>query len=342
MKDETLFPPRCCKQRIPIALITPLLTERRKVLFEQKEKEFGTPALERIYCPTPTCSLFLGSSKVVDGRTATALLNFYGSSVASSSSATLPPPYSPFPSSTGSHTATHSLRCTKCNIDVCKHCKRLGHNYPLRSCASVVPSPAESKNMKALRDLAKVEGWQTCPGCRSMVELNHGCYHMTCRCGFQFCYICAVKWKACRCPQWDEGRLLETAERRVRDQFGERPREGARLLPAAVATTVRRGAFGNVVEQQQQHPARTMDWGDLVRQTVGMLRENHDCERHVFRKRDGGGNCEECHDYLRDFLLVRDPLPSCCKPFGLVVGKLNYVFFLGLLQLQIDGLCPLL
>ncbi|CAL8999751.1 unnamed protein product [Prunus brigantina] len=41
-----------------------------------------------------------------------------------------------------------------------------------------------------------------------MVELDSGCYHITCRCGHQFCYTCGAEWKnkkaTCDCPLWDE------------------------------------------------------------------------------------------------------------------------------------------
>ena len=39
-----------------------------------------------------------------------------------------------------------------------------------------------------------------------------GCYHMTCRCRRQFCYLCARTWKTCHCSQWDEKRLYGRAE----------------------------------------------------------------------------------------------------------------------------------
>lgn len=29
-----------------------------------------------------------------------------------------------------------------------------------------------------------------------------------CRCGGEFCYLCARRWKSCSCSQWDENRLL--------------------------------------------------------------------------------------------------------------------------------------
>jgi hypothetical protein len=44
-----------------------------------------------------------------------------------------------------------------------------------------------------------------------VVELAQGCYHMTCRCRAEFCYLCSKPWKNCPCPQWDERRLLVEA-----------------------------------------------------------------------------------------------------------------------------------
>ncbi|KAG6332878.1 hypothetical protein ID866_6213 [Astraeus odoratus] len=37
-----------------------------------------------------------------------------------------------------------------------------------------------------------------------MIELDSGCYHMACRCGTKFCYLCSARWRKCRCPLWDE------------------------------------------------------------------------------------------------------------------------------------------
>ncbi|PYH85696.1 hypothetical protein BO82DRAFT_165751 [Aspergillus uvarum CBS 121591] len=42
-------------------------------------------------------------------------------------------------------------------------------------------------------------GWQTCPRCGRLVELDSGCHHMMCLCGVEFCYFCGQVWKTCRC-----------------------------------------------------------------------------------------------------------------------------------------------
>lgn len=48
-------------------------------------------------------------------------------------------------------------------------CKQAGHTGDC----------AEDKAMEQTMELAKKEGWQKCPSCGRMVELNTGCNHMT-------------------------------------------------------------------------------------------------------------------------------------------------------------------
>ncbi|KAF6786406.1 IBR domain-containing protein [Colletotrichum musicola] len=48
-------------------------------------------------------------------------------------------------------------------------------------------------------ELAREEGWQRCAQCRSIVEHSEACEHMSCRCGYQFCYVCGERWKTCEC-----------------------------------------------------------------------------------------------------------------------------------------------
>ena len=57
--DETLFPPRCCRQEIPLSSVRLYLSSALICLFEKKSIEFKTS--DRTYCSQPTCSSFITS-----------------------------------------------------------------------------------------------------------------------------------------------------------------------------------------------------------------------------------------------------------------------------------------
>ncbi|KAM2993604.1 hypothetical protein FF2_045682 [Malus domestica] len=44
-------------------------------------------------------------------------------------------------------------------------------------------------------ELAKKNKWRRCPTCKFIVEKNEGCLHITCRCGYEFCYACGKYWR---------------------------------------------------------------------------------------------------------------------------------------------------
>ena len=225
-RDESLFPLRCCKQALPIRDVRPFLPLKIRALFLEKSAEFSTPSLSRIYCPNPTCSIFLGPSDV----------------------------------------STRDIRCPRCATTVCLACKQRAHHG--ENCA-------ESAMTLEVKALARSENWQTCPGCNAIIELDQGCHHMTCRCRTEFCYVCAARWKNCTCPQWEEARLLGTAERRVVNEMGVRAQAAAPDI-----------------------------FLERVRERVADLRVNHDCVNHRWRYRHGGGRCEECSHTLPQYLLV--------------------------------------
>ncbi|KAJ3800624.1 hypothetical protein GGU11DRAFT_772557 [Lentinula aff. detonsa] len=164
----------------------------------------------------------------------------------------------------GSSGEAKNILCSQCYTSTCTLCKQLSH--PAESCS-------ENTALKELKTLAKEKHWQTCPRCSSIVELNIGCYHMTCLCRMQFCYLCAAPWKTCDCPQWEEDRLLNAAEVTVERELG---------AAARVAEPV---VFQRRVEQRAQE-----------------LREYHDCNPHRWKHYQGGGTCEECGHYLPEFL----------------------------------------
>jgi hypothetical protein len=64
MTDESLFPPRCCRQPITIGSVEIFLTKELKEKFETKRVEFGTP--NRTYCSSKSCSAFLTPDQIED------------------------------------------------------------------------------------------------------------------------------------------------------------------------------------------------------------------------------------------------------------------------------------
>ncbi|XMA13408.1 hypothetical protein WAI453_006199 [Rhynchosporium graminicola] len=67
MTDDTLFPPRCCRQPItPSMSIRIYLTTKIVDDYEAKKVEFDTP--NRTYCSNPLCSSFIRTNCVVEER----------------------------------------------------------------------------------------------------------------------------------------------------------------------------------------------------------------------------------------------------------------------------------
>lgn len=99
---------------------------------------------------------------------------------------------STFLGSSTNYRMVNDVVCPKCMLRTCPRCKKEAHEE--ENCE------VNAANIE-LKALAVRSGWQTCPGCNRLVEKNQGCNHITCRCTTQFCYICALKWKTCTCPQ---------------------------------------------------------------------------------------------------------------------------------------------
>jgi hypothetical protein len=62
LTDESLFPPRCCRQQIPIEAVRLFLKSKLVHAYEEKKIEFETP--NRTYCSLPTCSAFIRAEQV--------------------------------------------------------------------------------------------------------------------------------------------------------------------------------------------------------------------------------------------------------------------------------------
>ena len=89
-----------------------------------------------------------------------------------------------------------------------------------------------------------------------------------------------MPWKTCQCEQWLERRLYAEAERRV----------------AAEEIGIR-----GIGQPQIQGIAGRLH---RVFEVTERLRTHHECD-HRWQRRDGGGQCGECGDYLKYYLMVR-------------------------------------
>ncbi|KAG6138125.1 hypothetical protein E4U28_004300 [Claviceps purpurea] len=64
INDESLFPPRCCQEPIPLDLIKPFLSATLLGAYEAKKLEHETP--DKTYCHVRTCSAFVPPAFVKD------------------------------------------------------------------------------------------------------------------------------------------------------------------------------------------------------------------------------------------------------------------------------------
>ncbi|KXN85220.1 hypothetical protein AN958_11495 [Leucoagaricus sp. SymC.cos] len=250
--DESLFPVRCCRKNIPTEQLASYLSQALLTTFRAKAREFGTPANARVYCYVPTCSTFLGNAEEAkqsqkDWRT-------WG----------------------GFFSSPTKLRCDKCRVETCVECRQRAH--PNDSCQ-------HNQAAEQVKDLARAQGWQTCPSCKRIIELSFGCNHMTCYCGYEFCYECAARWKTCGCEQWQEERLYATAAARMERELGE-----------------------------QARVQRPVEFQREVQAFAQNLRVNHECYPTHRWRGHGPGMCEECGMWMPVYLRM-------CKECRLTVCK---------------------
>lgn len=128
LNDDSLFPPRCCGQPIPIGIgHFGFLSMEIVGEFRAKELELETP--NRTYCHEPTCSRFIPPQFVQD----------------------------------------EVGTCVRCRVRTCTLCKGPTHE---NEC------PEDEAAQELLR-LAEAKRWQRCYACHGVVELDHGCNHMS-------------------------------------------------------------------------------------------------------------------------------------------------------------------
>lgn len=175
--------PKCpfegCRSDLEIDSCTKLLTPELIEIMTQCIKEARVPFTERIYCPNSRCSTLMSKCEALE--------------------------FSEMKCKNARESGAR--KCIKCCESFCVNCKVPWHEN--MSCYDYKSSHIYSCSKDAALDsLAKKEGWRQCKKCSHMIELAVGCFHMTCRCGYEFCYTCGMEWRekkpTCTCPRWDE------------------------------------------------------------------------------------------------------------------------------------------
>lgn len=92
-RDESLYPLRCCQQRIPLNTVFPRLRSSLRSRFRRKAIEYDTPPNARVYCPKPSCSTFIG----------------------------------PISTSPTSSCEQDHLECPQCETSICSSCRNEAH-----------------------------------------------------------------------------------------------------------------------------------------------------------------------------------------------------------------------
>ncbi|KAM7502043.1 hypothetical protein LguiB_000947 [Lonicera macranthoides] len=179
--------PKCphegCKSEMKIESCQKFLTPELFHIMSQRIKEASIPPGEKIYCPYSKCSALMSKVEV------------QGYAV----------------NLTGGGEQVAARQCAKCGGIFCISCKVPWHrNMNCYDYKRLNPYPA-AEDAK-LKNLAARNRWRQCVKCNHMVELSEGCYHIYCRCGYEFCYTCGAEWKnkkaTCRCPIWDERNIV--------------------------------------------------------------------------------------------------------------------------------------
>ena len=207
--DESRYPPKCCDEISPESENVRLfLTSEMIEKYLEKKIEWETK--NRTYCSNKDCRKFIASE----------------------------------------HIFADLAVCPTCDHKTCTLCKEAFHD---------ADCPKDNELEQTL-ELVKENSWRRCESCRRILDLMVGCNHITlvfpfeevdafadydrCPCSAEFCYVCGLKWKTCKCPLWDESRLLLRANEVV-DRGGNIDavaqvqaragcyHEGFRMLPEA-------------------------------------------------------------------------------------------------------------
>lgn len=64
MLNETIFPPKCCLQEIPLKTILSNLKYDQREKYKSKAQEYAVSHEDRWYCPSSSCGVWIPPSKI--------------------------------------------------------------------------------------------------------------------------------------------------------------------------------------------------------------------------------------------------------------------------------------
>ncbi|CAA7398175.1 unnamed protein product [Spirodela intermedia] len=168
-----------CKTMLTADSSRSFLTQKLAETMAQRIAEASIPPTEKIYCPYPRCSALMTRNEAARPDRCS--------------------------SSNGSRAADKPglRKCLSCGGLFCMVPWHFGISCGEYKWRHRHPRPEDEK----LQYLARRSMWRRCIKCSHMIELASGCFHVACRCGYEFCYKCGgAEWKnkkaTCSCPLW--------------------------------------------------------------------------------------------------------------------------------------------
>ncbi|XP_019170235.1 PREDICTED: uncharacterized protein LOC109165768 isoform X2 [Ipomoea nil] len=181
--QSTQVPIRCpqlrCKYYISSAECKSFLPVASYESLERVLVEANVLDADKIYCPYPNCSVLLDPHECFSMR-----------------------------ASSSSQSDNSCVECRECQRFICVDCRVPWHSS--MTCEEYQNLPHDERDVGdvTLHRLAQNKRWRRCLHCQRMIELTHGCYHITCWCGHEFCYSCGAEYRdgqqTCQCAFWDE------------------------------------------------------------------------------------------------------------------------------------------
>jgi IBR domain, a half RING-finger domain len=101
------------------------------------------------------------------------------------------------------------ILCPNCRVASCQVCSTAWSTGAVDhagiTCAAYAERQATADGFALLEQWKMRAGVQPCRRCHAAIEKTAGCDHMTCRCGYEFCWICGLEWSrhslaTCRRP----------------------------------------------------------------------------------------------------------------------------------------------